>query len=767
MDWQLPSTDIRIDDALREAVGGHPLVAEILARRGLTDPARALAFLDPARYRPASPDDLPDLCAAAERLLHAVRNREQVLVWGDFDVDGQTATALLVDALRRLGANVRYHIPRRLEHGHGVQIDVLREHLSRGVDVLLTCDTGIAAHEAVGAARAAGVDVLVTDHHALPPTLPDAHAVVNPQRLPEGHPLRDLPGVGVAYKLVEKLYDLAGRAGEEQDLLDLVALGIVADVATLRGDTRYLLQLGLDRLRDPRRVGLQALFASAQVVPTHLSADTIGFQVGPRLNALGRLDDAALAVKLLTTSDRETAQQISAQLERLNDLRKQLQDQIVGAALAQVEKDPALLDFEALVLAGENWHAGVLGIVAARLVELYNRPAVVLTCPPGEPARGSARSVPGVDIGAAIAACADLLVSHGGHPGAAGLALDPDLIPQFRRRLSNAIAKTRDPSVRPVQQVDAVVSLADVTDAFAAELNRLAPFGEGNPPVQVMVPRLVVRTSTTFGLERQHRRVTVVDETGRTAVVTWWRGADSPLPQTLFDLLFIPRFSDYKGSRTLELEWVASRPTPGVVIEPGTRREVIDLRREPSPRGQLPADGFAVWAEAAPQDALPFPTEQLVDRHSIQPVSDLVIWSTPPGPLELQEMIEASRARRFYLVGEHRPPSDPDGFARRLAGLAKYAIEHYPDGVGLRQIAAAMGQREITVRRGLEWLAAKGMFGVEWLPDDQVRITPGGNPDPEAAARLWDSVTALLREAAAFQQYFLRADLSAFFEGEG
>src|SRR5690606_12014214 len=160
-----------------------------------------------------------------------------------------------------------------------------------------------------------------------------------------------------------------------------------------------------------------------------------------------------------------------------------------------------------------------------------------------------------------------------------------------------------------------------------------------------------------------------------------------------------------------------------VVIEPGTRREVIDLRREPSPRGQLPADGFAVWAEAAPQDALPFPTEQLVDRHSIQPVSDLVIWSTPPGPLELQEMIEASRARRFYLVGEHRPPSDPDGFARRLAGLAKYAIEHYPDGVGLRQIAAAMGQREITVRRGLEWLAAKGMFGVEWLPDDQVRIT--------------------------------------------
>lgn len=764
MEWQLPSTDIPIDDALREAVGGHPLVAEILARRGFADPVRALAFLDPARYQPAPPDDLPDLCAAAERLLQAVRGGERVLVWGDFDVDGQTATALLVDALRRLGANVRYHVPLRLEHGHGVQVGVLRDHLARGVDVLLTCDTGVAAHGAVDAARAAGVDVLITDHHALPPALPDAHAVVNPQRLPAGHPLRDLPGVGVAYKLVEKLYELADRAGDEWDLLDLVALGIVADVAAQRGDTRYLLQLGLDRLRDPRRLGLQALFASAQVVPTRLSADTIGFQVGPRLNALGRLDDASQAVKLLTTGDREIARQIAAQLEVLNDRRRQLQEQITGAALAQVEKEPALLDFEALVLAGERWHAGVLGIVAARLGEMYNRPALVLTHAPGEPARGSARSVPGVNIGAAIAACADLLITHGGHPGAAGVALDPDLIPKFRRRLSNAIAETRDPSVRPVQQVDAVVKLAELTEAFAAELDRLAPFGEGNPPVQVMVPRLVVKTSTTFGLGRQHRRVTVEDETGRTALVTWWRGAESPLPQTMFDLLLIPRFNDYKGSRSLELEWVASRPTPGVEHQLGSRREVIDLRDEPDARGLLPADGFAVWAEAVPEAAVPFDAGQVVTRHTVQPVFDFVIWSAPPGQAELREMIEASRARRFYLVGRHQPLSDVEGFARRLAGLAKHAVDGYPDGVTLRRMAAAMGQREVTVRRGLEWLEARGLFGVEWLPDDRVHIMPGGDADPDAAARLQETVTALLRESAAFRAYFRRADLSAFFE---
>lgn len=766
MNWQLPEEDITISDALREAVGGHPLVAELLVRRGFADLDAALAFLDPARYRPAPPDDLPDLCAAAERLLGAVRGGERILVWGDFDVDGQTATALLADALQGLGAEVRYHVPLR-ERGHGVQPNVLAGYLAAGIDLLLTCDTGIGAYEAVDAARAAGVDVLITDHHTLPPgDLPPAFAVVNPQRLDAGHPLRDLPGVGVAYKLVEKLYELAGRPGDAAQFLDLVALGIVADVAVQRHDTRHLLQRGLDKLRDPDRVGLAALLESAKVDPARLSAETIGFQLGPRLNALGRLDDASLAVELLTTGDRATARQIAAQLEVLNDQRRQIQDDVTAAALAQVEKNPELLDSPVLVVGGENWHRGIIGPVASRLAEQFRRPAVVLSLPREGDGRafGSARSWAGVDIAAAFAACAGLLDTHGGHPGAAGCSLDRERIPQFRRQLGNAVAAQRGAAEPDAPRIDAVVKLGEVSDALAAELDRLAPFGEGNPSVQLMAPSLAVKTSTVFGVGRQHRRVTVEDATGQRFVMTWWRGAEHPLPQGIIDLLYTPRVADYKGQRTLQLEWLASRPTPGVAVEVGLRPEVLDLRADLDPLGKLPAEGYRVWAEGLAPGELPFGREQLVSRFEMAPAPALVIWTIPPGPAELQAMVEQSGARTFYVVGQQVADGSAEGFLQRLAGLAKHAAEQYAEGVLIQKIAAATGQREVVVRMGLDWLAAKGLFTADWPDGDTVVLKPGGEPDSDAA-RLLASLRAMLAETAAFRAYFRRADLSAFFEG--
>ena len=317
--------------------------------------------------------------------------------------------------------------------------------------MLLTCDVGISAHDAIDVANLLGATTLITDHHALPPELPNADAIVSTQMLPPEHPLHDLPGVGVAYILMQHFYALAGRPDEVTRYLDLVALGIVADVAKQRADTRFLLQRGLEGLRWPERVGVQALIESAGVDATNLSAEHIGFQLGPRLNALGRLSDANRAVELLTTDDIGQARIIVAELEGLNNQRKQISDQIYAAAQEMLASEPSLLDFEALVLNHPRWHTGVIGIVASRLVEMYGKPVVMLASPEGEAARGSARSVPGVDIGAAIAAQADLLIQHGGHPGAAGLSLDPDLLPQFRRRLSNTVAATRSDDIAGLQ----------------------------------------------------------------------------------------------------------------------------------------------------------------------------------------------------------------------------------------------------------------------------------------------------------------------------
>ncbi|HLF88166.1 MAG TPA: DHH family phosphoesterase, partial [Anaerolineales bacterium] len=321
--WILPP-EITPPADLQDYVGGPPLVAQVLAQRGITTPAQAGGFLDPRLYTPAPAVDLPNLSSAANRLELAMRSHETICVWGDFDVDGQTATTLLVETLRNLGATVSYHIPVRATESHGIKLPALKEVLALGARLVLTCDTGIAEHEAIDYAQSQGVDVVVTDHHSLPPTLPNAHALANPQMLPPGHPLRDLPGVGVAYKLAEELYVRAGRPDEAEKLLDLVALGIVADVAIQRADTRYLLQKGLEVLRNTNRLGLRTLFETADLNPAQLSEEHIGFAIAPRMNALGRLGDANGIVEFLTTEDLATARIVAQQLEGLNAQRKLL-----------------------------------------------------------------------------------------------------------------------------------------------------------------------------------------------------------------------------------------------------------------------------------------------------------------------------------------------------------------------------------------------------------------------------------------------------------
>jgi single-stranded-DNA-specific exonuclease len=755
-DWLLPPP-IDVPAALREAVGGHPLVAELLTRRGLSDVKAAQAFLDPAYYQPSLPTDLPDLDLTAHRLLQAIEQGESILVWGDFDVDGQTSTALLVSALNGLGQQVRYHVPHRLKHGHGIQPDVLKEYIQRGCQVIVTCDVGITAHAAAQVAREAGVTLLITDHHALPPQLPDAPALVNPQRLPADHPLRDLPGVGVAYKLAEHLYRLAGRPDEAAQFLDLAALGIVSDVAIQQRDTRYLLQLGIDRLRYPQRVGIQALMRAAHIDPAHLSSDTIGFQIGPRLNALGRLDDARLAVELLTTEDEAVADQIAAQLEILNARRRQVEDQIYAAAQDQIASDPSLLNFEALVLAGEHWHPGIVGIVASRLVEQYQHPTVLLVTPARQSARGSARSVPGVNIGACIAAVGDLLIGHGGHPGAAGVSLDADLIPQFRRQLSNTIRQQRDPSIVPGRAIDAMVRLGEIGMPLAEEINRLSPFGAGNPPITLMVENVKLTHHASFGVNRRHRHLTVEDDHGIQHVITWWNGSNFPLPPTHLDMLISPRVSDYRGSPSLNLEWIDSRPIPGLEIDAGPRYTIHDLREG----GEFPQECPA-WVEAAGDSVAP---PHQLNRAETRPTPELVVWTTPPGPLELIAMLEETGARELYVALRHKPDDTMQAFLTTLAGLVKYALRTYAGEAAILRLAAATAQRESTVRRGLEWLAARGEISLDWTEQESVKISTPGSPDNSTLEETQAALGALLAETRAYRGYLSQANLDETLNG--
>ena len=435
-DWRLPPENAP-PPPLHAIIGGHPIVSHRLARLGIHDAASAQRFLDPARYTPAPASDLPDIESAADRLREAIRRKERILVWGDFDVDGQTSAALLTASLRELGADVRAHLPNRFTEGHGIHLPTLERHFRTGVDLLLTCDTGVGAHDAVALAAKQGVDVIITDHHALPDKLPEALAVVNPRRLAEGHPLRELPGVGVAYKLIEALdADVAAQH------VDLVALGMVSDVMPLLGENRYLLQTGLSQLRDNPRPGVRAIMRQAGINAHTLDESDIGFGIAPRLNALGRIDDANPAIELLTTSDHKRAMTLAAGLEDANARRRFLSNQVYAAAIRQLEEQPHLLEYAALVLHHHEWHSGVIGIVASRLVEEFGLPTVLLASPEDELARGSARSVAGLDIMAALTRTRGLLRTFGGHSMAAGMSLPEHSISDFRRALSRAARRT-------------------------------------------------------------------------------------------------------------------------------------------------------------------------------------------------------------------------------------------------------------------------------------------------------------------------------------
>ncbi len=743
----------------------HPLVAKILVRRGLNTVERVKAFIDPHSYQPASPFELPNMTAAAERLEEAIRRGESICVWGDFDVDGQTSTTTLLSTLRELGADVRYHIPTRDEGGHGVHIPALKRLIDDGVELLLTCDTGVSAHEAVEYAQAHGMETVITDHHDLPPVLPPAHAVVNPKMLPDEHPLHELPGMGCAYKLAEALYERAGRAEEAERYLDLAALGIVADVATQTDDTRYLLQRGLEALRHTERLGLQVLMEIAELTPEWLTEEHIGFELAPRLNALGRLADASAAVELFITDDLERARILATELDGLNARRKLLCDQVIQAAEAQIEQDSSLLKERALVLSHPTWPAGVIGIVAGRLAEKYQRPTILISAPPDELARGSARSIPGCDISAAIAAQGELLEGFGGHPMAAGLSIQAERIPTFRRAILKDEGDFLKPSEPEPLQIDGYLPLADLTLDLVEDLEQLAPFGPGNPPPTLASRNLSLRSSTELGRTGEHLRLLVEDEAGVSQRVIWWRGAGSPLPQGPFDLAYTVRASDYRGQRQVQVEWIDARErvqeargkkqVAGCKSQVASRGlQVEDYRGSNEARGLLAQlrerDGVQVWIEGAANT-------RGCSRYELQAAPALVIWTTPPGPTELRAALEAAAPETVYLFGLNPSDQDhPQAFLRHLAGLVKRAI-NAGGRVDIQALAAATAQREATVRAGLEWLAAHGDVTLH-EENEGVRLEIGDKNPKSDLSQATARLRALLEETRAYRAHFARAE---------
>ena len=759
IEWLEPEP-VKISTELLQAAGGDRILAEALTRRGIVSPDQAGAFLDPRKFTPASPEELPDIDKAVARLVKAISTGEFIGVWGDFDADGQTSAAILFSALQTLGARATYYLPVRARESHGVSLSALEAFLKRGVTLVLTCDTGVTAHDAVDFARGRGVDFIITDHHTLPPELPLAAAVVNPQRLPEDHSLHPLCGAGTAYKLVEALFKHYGRSQEAGQYLDLAAIGTIADLALLTGDNRYLVQMGLEHIRRSPRPAIKAMLDQADINHTQITEEHVSYILAPRLNALGRLADANPAVPFLLATTAHQVTSLASEIESLNNQRKLLCDQVFQGTLAQIKAEPSLLNDPVLILSHPNWPPGVIGIAASRLVEVYQKPVILIACPPGEPGRASARSVEGINIISALTANQDLLVTFGGHPMAAGFAIEPGKIPQFRAAINHTVDQTAGEA--PAAQklaIDLIQPLERLTLELVETLDRLSPYGPGNPPFKLAARNLVVKSFSPIGKSKEHLQIIVEDAGGATRKIIWWQGAGFPLPEERFDLAFSVRASNYRGERSVQIEWVNARPIEeNTLLRP--RRPAIqslDFRKDPEPAAALKrlqeTGAWLVFQEGEKMHGV-----SGSDRYHLILCPSLALWSIPPGLNELKAILDLVQPSQVAFFGQSSSSDQLTGCLQRLAGIIRFALNKRNGLVTLPELAAATNHREWTVRKGIEWWIARGEISLLETNGAAFTFKQGGVFDPIPLNKIEQELTVMLLETSAFRSYFLRVD---------
>ena len=753
--WKFPDL-VEVPGNYQLSIGGSSLVSETLYRRGFKSIQDARAFLNPDLFKPSPSSDLPGLSKAANRLAEIIETHGRVLIWGDFDVDGQTSTALLFSALKTLGADTFHHIPIRSVESHGVTIPVLSQKIQEvSPDLILTCDTGIDASAAVAFANERGVDVIITDHHQLPPSLPAAYAIVNPNMLDLPHPLSTLPGVGVAYKLVEEIYSFFDE--DPTVFLDLVALGIVADVAVQTGDTRYLLQRGLDVLRNVPRPGLLEMYNTHNLSPSQVTEEQIGFLIGPRLNALGRLDDANSCVDFFTTQDQSTASFMASRLESLNKDRQRLTEEIFKDAINMVDSDPVLNEeYPILVLQGPpSWHPGVIGIVASRLVERFHKPVIMLS-QDGDFSRGSARSIPGVPIASLIGSCDDILASHGGHPMAAGMSLPAKNIPQFRLRLKDNFHQMVGDSLPPlVIQIDSELSFDKISEKFVLDFQRLAPFGAGNPKLTFAARGVFIQSPDQvrlIGRENNHRKITFTDSNGDSFDFLWWNSASIDIPSMPIDITYSLDISTYKGQTQVQATLQNVRQSPGtpVYLPKDFPIKIVDLRDSPTPLADiqnLPSSSSStIWAEWNRPEDLPSKP-----RNKLPQADRLIVWTTPANRQILNSVVKKVSPKEIVIIGIDPPMSSLEDFIQALLGLLKH-MKRTGKSFDLSLFSQALAMPDPAIELGLEWIRLHGDYNLEGISDGLV--LPGSMKVLPGFEEVDRKLKEILREIIAYRHLF-------------
>ncbi len=674
--WDPQPLPPQLNPQIVEWVGKY--ATKVLALRGIDTLETAKAFVSVKDYTPTAATALPDMDRAVQRLIQAHHHQETVLIWGDFDCDGVTSTSLLLSAFKAFDFKTQYTIPLRSEEGHGLNsqrlqqvVDQIQPHL------MITVDCGVANHTEIEQAQGYGIDVIVTDHHLLPDPLPQATAVINPLRLPLDHPLRYLPGVGVAYKLAEALYAALEWPGVEQ-FLDLAVVGIVADVAVLQRECRYLVQKGLPILSHSNHQGLKQLIQH-QVGDREVSATDVGFRIAPKLNAIGRLDDATLAVELLTTPDPDRAAELIDRFILTNETRKALTEEVVNEASQQIEG----LDLQtnrAIVLASPDWSQGVVGIAASRLVETYGCPTVLIACrtDKGE-GYGSGRSIPSVNLVEALDEVAPLLEGYGGHPMAAGLRVSLGSLAAVQAGLTRALSERvsldqleRDLRIDLMVDLNLIKDPVAVLDEIYQQLMALEPFGHGNPkPILALLNFKPRRFNPEVSKSGEHLYFKV----GRRRL-WYWRAGD--------------QLRQLEQTPALDIAFTLEPASFGDQLWQGTVKDVKpsgdwDLQRAPSVALRV--------QDYRRSDHLPV-VASVYDGTIPAPDRELLILRWPDLPDNLKLLLQKVQPHTIYLAAK------PTDFSSMQEAIVQF-VSQWDSGVRDPQHLAQSGITESLIQQAL------------------------------------------------------------------
>lgn len=562
--WRIAPSDRAAVEAVARQFGMSAVAAQVLLNRGVIGEPAVRAFLHPDLNQLHDPSCMPEMEVAARRVREAVERQRKIAVYGDYDVDGISATAILLRCLTLVGANPEFYVPDRLEEGYGLNAGAVRKLAEGGTELLITVDCGITAVEEVALARKLGMEVIVTDHHEAGEVVPSGATLIDPKLPGCVYPFRELSGAGLALKLawaIGKDFSSGAKVSPEfreflVDSLSLAALGTIADVVPLRDENRVIACFGMRGLSASSSAGLRALRDAAGVEGKGLSAWDVAFKLAPRLNAAGRLGSAREAVELLTTSSDERAEEIAARLNRENARRQNMQEKILAESHEMIAREGGVAGRCSIVLAREGWHAGVIGVVASRLVEAYWRPTVLLAVEE-DVGHGSARSIAAMNLFECLRECSGRLIGFGGHARAAGLRVRKDEIGRFREEFEKAAARRLSSGdLEAFVEVDVEVRLSDITRPLLDELDRLAPFGEGNREPLLAAFDLEAPSGATYIGDGRHLAFWVRQNDAAFRAVAFNRGHMAPAlsARRACSLVFVPRLNRWRGDAKIELE---------------------------------------------------------------------------------------------------------------------------------------------------------------------------------------------------------------------